>query len=101
MKVWHPSLADSLLWINILRLSVLQYVGGIISPEMECPKLLWLKEHKPSTWAKAGKFLDLVDFLTYTATGMFPPSSGVQSLISAELRRGYPLILHGDLQVDV
>ena len=55
--------------INQTKHDVLQYVGGSISPEMESPKLLWLKEHLPETWAKAGHFFDLPDFLTYRATG--------------------------------
>jgi FGGY-family pentulose kinase len=49
---------------------VLRYVGGVISPEMETPKLLWLKEHLPETWAHATKFFDLPDFLSYRATGV-------------------------------
>ena len=49
--------------------AVLKYVGGKISPEMETPKLMWLKRHLPSTWTRAAKFLDLADFLTYRATG--------------------------------
>jgi len=70
-KTNHPGLSglDSLLAIIDPFLLVLQYVGGVISPEMECPKMLWLKEKKPNSWAKAGKLFDLVDFLTYTATG--------------------------------
>lgn len=54
--------------INAFGHEVLKYVGGIISPEMESPKLLWLKENLPATWKKAGKFLDLPDFMTFRAT---------------------------------
>ena len=49
---------------------VLRYVGGSISPEMETPKLLWLKRHLPETWKLAGKFLDLADFLVYRSAGI-------------------------------
>jgi D-ribulokinase len=48
---------------------VLRHVGGIMSPEMETPKLLWLKENLPATFRGAGHFLDLTDFLTFRATG--------------------------------
>lgn len=48
---------------------VLRHVGGVISPEMETPKLLWLKRHLPATWRDAGHFLDLADYLTWRATG--------------------------------
>jgi D-ribulokinase len=55
--------------INSLGVSVLDYVGGVISPEMETPKLLWLAHHMPSTFRDAWQFLDLADFLTWRATG--------------------------------
>lgn len=48
---------------------VLDYVGGAISPEMEVPKLLWLKRHKPATWLAMGAAYDLADFLSWRATG--------------------------------
>uniref|UniRef100_H3CQZ9 FGGY carbohydrate kinase domain-containing protein n=1 Tax=Tetraodon nigroviridis TaxID=99883 RepID=H3CQZ9_TETNG len=49
---------------------VLSRVGGIMSPELQPPKLLWLKENlKESCWDKAAHFFDLPDFLSWKATG--------------------------------
>jgi len=55
--------------INRMRHVVLRYVGGVISPEMQAPKLLWLKENLPASWKRAARFLDLPDYLTFRATG--------------------------------
>ena len=55
--------------INATKHPVLSYVGGVISPEMETPKLAWLREHLPQSWSRAARFLDLPDFLSYRATG--------------------------------
>lgn len=56
--------------INAGGHKVLDYVGGVISPEMETPKLVWLKEHLPETWKRTVRFFDLPDFLTYRASGV-------------------------------
>ncbi|XP_054429885.1 FGGY carbohydrate kinase domain-containing protein isoform X2 [Pteronotus mesoamericanus] len=57
--------------INQTQHSVLQYVGGVMSVEMQAPKLLWLKENLRETcWDKAGHFFDLPDFLSWKATGV-------------------------------
>ena len=68
--VWmdHRAMAEARA-VNDTQDDVLRYVGGSISPEMEIPKLLWLKQHLPSTYDGAGHFFDLADFLSFKATG--------------------------------
>ncbi|MDR6585308.1 D-ribulose/ribitol kinase [Herbaspirillum sp. BH-1] len=61
--------------INAGGHAVLSYVGGVISPEMETPKLLWLKEQLPEVYHSAAQFFDLTDFLTWKATGSLQRSS--------------------------
>ncbi|TIV91408.1 MAG: ribulokinase, partial [Mesorhizobium sp.] len=61
--------------INDTGEDVLRYVGGTISPEMETPKLLWLAETMPRTFATAWQFMDLADFLTWRATGSLARST--------------------------
>jgi FGGY-family pentulose kinase len=69
--VWMDHRATALAGrINETRHEVLRYVGGVVSPEMQTPKLLWLKENLPETWRRAARFLDLPDFLVYRATGV-------------------------------
>lgn len=67
--VWmdHRAIAQAAR-INATRHPVLDFVGGIISPEMQTPKMLWLKQHMPTTWVNAGYLFDLPDFLTWRAT---------------------------------
>lgn len=71
---------DTIVWLDHRALAeadectrtkhaVLDYVGGVMSPEMQTPKLMWLKRHLPGVWAKAGYFFDLADFLTWQASG--------------------------------
>ncbi len=71
---------DTILWLDHRALAeadectrtghlVLNYAGGVMSPEMEVPKLMWLKRHMPQSWARAGMMFDLADFLSWKATG--------------------------------
>lgn len=68
--VWmdHRAIAEARR-VNETQDDVLRYVGGSISPEMEIPKLIWLKRHLPSTYRAAGHFFDLADYLSFRATG--------------------------------
>jgi D-ribulokinase len=68
--VWmdHRAMAEAR-WVNETQDDVLRYVGGSISPEMQIPKLLWLKRHRPPTYQSAGHFFDLADYLSFRATG--------------------------------
>jgi len=61
--------------INATRHPVLDYVGGSISPEMETPKLLWLREHRREAFNAAAHFFDLADYLTWRSTGSLARSS--------------------------
>jgi D-ribulokinase len=76
IMVWMDHRAtDQAARINAGRHDVLAYVGGRISPEMETPKLLWLAENLPATFAGAWQFMDLADFLTWRATGSLARSA--------------------------
>jgi D-ribulokinase len=74
--VWmdHRATAEARL-INETRDGVLNYVGGSISPEMEIPKLLWLKRHLHQSFDQAGHFFDLADYLSWRATGSLARST--------------------------
>lgn len=71
---------DTIVWLDHRALAeadictqtghrMLDFIGGVMSPEMETPKLMWLKRHLPKTWAGAGHFFDLTDYLGWKATG--------------------------------
>jgi len=49
--------------------AVLDSIGGVMSPEMQLPKLMWLKRRRPDIWKKTGHLFDLADFLAWKATG--------------------------------
>jgi FGGY-family pentulose kinase len=76
--VWLDHRAtDQAAKINSGNHKALRTVGGVISPEMEIPKLLWLKEKMSDRWlggsapadTQFAKFFDLPDYLVYKATG--------------------------------
>ena len=74
--VWMDHRAvDQAARINAVEHDVLKYVGGRISPEMQTPKLLWLKEQNPETYDAAETFFDLTDFLCWKASGSLARSS--------------------------
>ncbi|GLT80393.1 hypothetical protein SLA2020_518340 [Shorea laevis] len=55
--------------INSYKSTVLQYCGGSVFPEMEPPKLLWVKENLQESWSMVFRWMDLSDWLSYRATG--------------------------------
>lgn len=48
---------------------VLDFIGGVMSPEMATPKLAWLKRRMPASWQRLGMAFDLADFLSWKACG--------------------------------
>ncbi|MGF1909733.1 FGGY-family carbohydrate kinase [Vibrio kasasachensis] len=55
--------------INSTADDALKFVGGEVSPEMELPKILWLKKHAYDQYQNIDKLFDLADFLVFKATG--------------------------------
>jgi D-ribulokinase len=74
--VWmdHRATVEARL-VNETQDDVLRYVGGSVSPEMEIPKLLWLKRHLRQSFDRAGHFFDLADYLSYRAAGSLARST--------------------------
>ncbi|WP_378945365.1 FGGY-family carbohydrate kinase [Mesorhizobium sp. ANAO-SY3R2] len=71
---------DTIVWLDHRALAeadecsatgheVLGYVGGVMSPEMATPKLMWVKRNLPESWARTGQLFDLADYLTHRASG--------------------------------
>lgn len=61
--------------VNATGASVLRNLGGAMSVEMQIPKLMWVKRHRPDVWAKLGYAGDLADFLSFKSTGTFERSA--------------------------
>lgn len=58
---------------------VLDFAGKSMSPEMQMPKLMWLKKHLPQSWSRMAYAFDLADFLTWKATGSAERSNCTQT----------------------
>ena len=65
-------------FINSTNYDGLKFVGGTISPEMDPPKILWLKQNMKETFNKAKHFFSLPDFLVWKFT-----NKDVRSVCSA------------------
>jgi ribulose kinase len=48
---------------------VLRYSGSVVSPQWMLPKLKWLMNHEPSTYAQAYRIVEQTDFFTYRLSG--------------------------------
>lgn len=48
---------------------VIRYLGGVVSPEHEIPKLVWVRKNLPESYARAARFFDLADWLAFHCTG--------------------------------
>jgi FGGY-family pentulose kinase len=71
---------DTIVWLDHRALAeaeectatghkVLDFIGGVMSPEMATPKLAWLKRRLPQSWQRLGMAFDLADFLSWKASG--------------------------------
>lgn len=71
---------DTIVWLDHRALAqadactatehpVLRHSGSVMSPEMQMPKLLWLKQTLPEQWERIGYLFDLADFMSWRATG--------------------------------
>ena len=68
--VWLDHRAiDEALFCNNLDTTALSSTNGHMSPEMQVPKLMWLKKNLGARWNDIGHLFDLADFLTWKASG--------------------------------
>ncbi len=68
--VWHDHRAGSEAEeVTASGHKVLDYVGGVMSLEMQMPKFMWLKRNLLEAWRDYRMALDLTDFLVWRASG--------------------------------
>ena len=51
--------------------TVRQLSGWLLHPGLPLPNIAWLRQHRPDTFAKAERFLGVLDFLNHRLTGHF------------------------------
>ena len=78
--------------INALGHERLAQVGGTISPEMEIPKIKWLRDHLPEAFDRSKRLFDLSDFLVHRATDY---QSEVRSLCTTVCKWNYDVDAQG------
>jgi FGGY-family pentulose kinase len=85
VMVWmdHRAVAEAAA-IDAAGHPLLAHVGGSVSPEMQTPKLAWLKQHNPAAWQRAERFFDLADWLSWKASG-----SDIRSLCTTVCKWAY------------
>ena len=65
----HRAVAEAAA-LSAIPHQVVERAGGAVSPEMQTPKLIWLKRHRPDVWASLRGIRDLGDHLAFRATGI-------------------------------
>lgn len=56
--------------VSAIAHEVVARAGGSISPEMQTPKLIWLRRNRPEVWAGLHGIRDLCDHLAFRATSL-------------------------------
>jgi FGGY-family pentulose kinase len=79
---------------------VIATCGGAMSPEMQLPKLMWLKRNRPEAWARLGGAFDLADWLAWRATGNPARSLCTLACKWGYLDAGWPGDLHRALGLE-
>lgn len=83
--------------------SVLQYSGGIVSPQWMLPKTAWLLKNEPEVFKKAYRIVEQTDYFTFKLTGLW--TLGYNNLVTkwnyASLSGGWPEGFLRDAGVEV
>lgn len=67
---WHDHRAvEEARELSAFPHEVVARAGGAVSPEMQTPKLIWLRRKRPEVWAALRGARDLCDHLAFRATG--------------------------------